>query len=114
MAKRAARGGLPPPEMQGGPPLREVLVDPFTGLYSLVNIFDSIIIYDDHAVVGPYRLYLELTGGSGRHLVAVEIQELEEGVLLGKEEREITLTDRSAKCVGVFEVSAFEIRADNS
>ena len=35
-------------------------------------------------------------------------------MLLGKEERAITLTDRSEKWIGVFEVPAFEVRADGS
>jgi hypothetical protein len=65
-------------------------------------------------VVGPYRRYVELTGGSGQFLIAVEIQELEESMLLGQEERAITLTDRSEKWIGVFEVPAFEVRADGS
>jgi hypothetical protein len=57
---------------------------------------------------------VELTGGSGQYLIAVEIQELEEGMLLGKEERAITLTDRSEKWIGVFEVPAIEVWADGS
>ena len=85
--------------MKSGFFCERVLVDLSTGLYSAVNIFDNIIIYDDHALVAPYRLYVELTGGSGQFLIAVEIQELEESMLLGKEERAITLTARSEKLV---------------
>ena len=50
----------------------------------------------------------------GRHLVAVEIQDLEESLLLVTEERDITLTDRKREVDGVFEVPAFEVRADHS
>jgi hypothetical protein len=114
MAKKAPKRVLPPPECKAVLLCERVLVDPFTGLYSVINIFDNIIIYNDHAVVSPYRLYVELTGGSGQYLIAVEIQELEESMLLGKEERAITLTDRSEKWIGVFEVPAFEVWADGS
>jgi hypothetical protein len=114
MAKKGPRRVLPPPGCKAVLLCERVLVDPFTGLYSAVNIFDNIIIYDDHAMVGPYRLYVELTGGSGQFLIAVQIQELEVSMLLGKEERAVTLTDRSEKWLGVFEVPAFEVRADGS
>jgi hypothetical protein len=114
MARKTPGGALPPPECKSVLLCERILVDPFTQLYSLVNIFDHVIIYNDPAMVGPYRLFLELTGGSSHYRIAVEMQDLEEGMLLGKEERGITLADRGEKWIGVFEVPAFEVRADGS
>jgi hypothetical protein len=114
MARKTPGGALPPPECKSILLCERILVDPFTQLYSLVNVFDHLIIYDDPAVVGPYRLFLELTGGSGHYRIAVEILDLEGGMLVGREERGIELAGRGEKWIGVFEVPAFEARANGS
>ena len=114
MAKKTPKRRLPPFKCKAIVLCEKALQDLSTHLFSPINIFSLMYCIVDTAVVGPYQLFLELTGGSGHYRIEVEIQDLDEDLILVKAERDITLTDRSDAWIGVFEVPAFEVAVGRS
>jgi hypothetical protein len=110
MAKKVREEGFPPPECKALLLCERVIRDEFTGLYSLINIFDNINVFALPCLIGPYLLFLQITDGVGRYRITVEIQDLPSGAVLAREDQpEIELPDPNVKWVGILAVPPFEI-----
>jgi hypothetical protein len=111
MARESRQRLLPPPVCKAILLCEKALRDEFTGLYSLVNIFDNIHLYSLPSLIGPYLLFLQVTDGLGRYRIAVEIHDLGSGSVLAREDQpEIELADKNVKWIGILGVPAFLIK----
>ena len=110
MARKAPKGQLPPPQCKAILLCERAIFDGRTGMYSLINIFDFVYVSDPYCTIGPYQLFLQLTGGLGPYQITVEILDLQADVVLVREDHlEITFGDKNEKWNGDLEVGPFEI-----
>jgi hypothetical protein len=110
MAKKTGKQGLPAPECKAILLCERVLRDEFTGLFSLINVFDNINSDSFPCTIGPYLLFLQITDGLGRYRIMVEIHDLHSDVIIAREDQpEIELPDKNAKWIGILSVPQFEI-----
>jgi hypothetical protein len=110
MARKTGEHGLPPPECKAILLCERVLRDEFTGLFSLINVFDNINSYSFPCTIGPYLLFLHITDGLGRYRITVEIQDLQSDVVIAREDQpEIELPDKNVKWIGILSVPEFEV-----
>ena len=110
MAREPGVRALPPPVCKAILLCEKVVRDEFTGLYSLINIFDDIHLYSLPCLIGPYLLFLQVTDGLGRYQISVEIQDLSTGSVLARADQpEIELADKNVKWIGILGVPPFLI-----
>ena len=87
-----------------------MIIDYLEGTYSIIGIIDYFVAFAFPYQIGPQKLYLQPTDGTGDFQVSVQIRDVSQDVILArKDDQSIVLHDKREKKTFILNVPPFEL-----